>query len=159
MLALCEVKSDLQVCRRCHHANVSNRDGRNQLCMVCRGLPVTTCTQPFIVPPTRLNRWAYLPCFRLPRRMINVKTSGDQGFPESPVFTVLSYNLLADIYATQDRHRLCPLQALEWGYRSQNLVQEILGCAYENENSSGFFMTSVQEVSYQREKRVASLIP
>jgi len=42
-------------------------------------------------------------------------------------FTVLSYNVLADLYATNDIYAYCPPWALSWQYRRQNLLQEIIG--------------------------------
>lgn len=44
-------------------------------------------------------------------------------------FTVLSYNLLADLYATSDQFSYCPPWALSWSYRRANLLKELL--AYE----------------------------
>jgi len=42
-------------------------------------------------------------------------------------FTVLSYNLLADLYASQGDfyHSYCPAWAISWHYRRQNLVKEL----------------------------------
>ncbi|MCO5613501.1 hypothetical protein L7F22_067778 [Adiantum nelumboides] len=42
-------------------------------------------------------------------------------------FTVLSYNVLADLYATSDMYSYCPPWALSWAYRRQNLLREIVG--------------------------------
>ncbi|KAH6558714.1 hypothetical protein KP509_1Z049500 [Ceratopteris richardii] len=42
-------------------------------------------------------------------------------------FTVLSYNVLADLYATSDMYSYCPPWALSWPYRRQNLLREIVG--------------------------------
>ncbi|KAG9451516.1 hypothetical protein H6P81_011481 [Aristolochia fimbriata] len=41
-------------------------------------------------------------------------------------FSVLSYNLLADIYANQVAHPQCPAWALSWEYRRQKLLREII---------------------------------
>ena len=46
--------------------------------------------------------------------------------PGSPRFTVLTYNLLADLYATPDAFWYVPPWALAWGYRRQNLVRELI---------------------------------
>jgi CCR4-NOT transcription complex subunit 6 len=42
------------------------------------------------------------------------------------VFSVLSYNILADLYATRFRYPYCPKEVLEWEYRQQNLLREII---------------------------------
>jgi CCR4-NOT transcription complex subunit 6 len=42
-------------------------------------------------------------------------------------FTVLSYNLLADLYATAEMFGYCPSWALAWPYRRLNLLKELLG--------------------------------
>lgn len=42
-------------------------------------------------------------------------------------FTLLSYNLLADLYATGDQFGYCPPWALAWPYRKLNLLKELLG--------------------------------
>jgi len=41
-------------------------------------------------------------------------------------FTVLSYNVLAELYATNEMFGYCPSWALGWGYRRRNLLKEIL---------------------------------
>lgn len=41
-------------------------------------------------------------------------------------FTLLSYNMLADLYATTDQHGYCPPWALAWPYRRVNLLKELL---------------------------------
>lgn len=45
----------------------------------------------------------------------------------SGTFTVLSYNILSDVYATNDVYSYCPSWALSWPYRRQNLLREIVG--------------------------------
>jgi CCR4-NOT transcription complex subunit 6 len=42
-------------------------------------------------------------------------------------FTVLSYNMLADLYARSDIYSYCPPWALSWAYRRQNLLREVVG--------------------------------
>ncbi|KAK6124611.1 hypothetical protein DH2020_041652 [Rehmannia glutinosa] len=42
-------------------------------------------------------------------------------------FTVLSYNILSDAYATNELYSYCPSWALSWTYRRQNLLREIVG--------------------------------
>lgn len=41
-------------------------------------------------------------------------------------FSVLSYNLLANLYATRSKYPECPEWALSWEYRRQNLLNEII---------------------------------
>eukprot|EP00887_Chlorella_sp_A99_P001164 scaffold14.g1164.t1 len=41
-------------------------------------------------------------------------------------FTLLSYNMLADLYATADQFGYCPPWALAWPYRRVNLLKELL---------------------------------
>lgn len=71
-----------------------------------------------------------------PRRLIPVNgvdmMIGGHLDPEGRVssagtFTVLSYNILSDVYATNDVYSYCPSWALSWPYRRQNLLREIVG--------------------------------
>ncbi|KAK1351978.1 Carbon catabolite repressor protein 4-like [Heracleum sosnowskyi] len=80
-------------------------------------------TYPVIIFPT--------PC---PRCMISVgsamKSECSSSEPRSTSginFTVLSYNILADLYASRNAHQNTPAWALAWEYRSQNLLNEIIG--------------------------------
>ncbi|CAN0469672.1 unnamed protein product, partial [Hapterophycus canaliculatus] len=41
-------------------------------------------------------------------------------------FRLCSYNLLAEIYATQQAYPYCDFWALSWGYRKTNLLRELL---------------------------------
>ncbi|GAX83499.1 hypothetical protein CEUSTIGMA_g10924.t1 [Chlamydomonas eustigma] len=41
-------------------------------------------------------------------------------------FTLLTYNLLADLYAKGDFSNTCPAWSLHWQYRKQNLLRELL---------------------------------
>eukprot|EP00210_Caulerpa_lentillifera_P005163 g4935.t1 len=61
------------------------------------------------------------------RRMIQLRSSTPHISQEGR-FTVLSYNLLADLYAlARDfTHSYCPDYAISWNYRRQNLVRELL---------------------------------
>ncbi|KAE8645782.1 hypothetical protein Csa_017169 [Cucumis sativus] len=69
-----------------------------------------------------------------PRRVIPVngvdvmgKLDLDGRVSSSGTFTVLSYNILADVYATNETFSYCPSWALSWPYRRQNLLREIVG--------------------------------
>lgn len=44
----------------------------------------------------------------------------------SGTFTVLSYNILSDAYASSELYSYCPSWALSWNYRRQNLLKEIV---------------------------------
>ncbi|XP_022766389.1 carbon catabolite repressor protein 4 homolog 1-like [Durio zibethinus] len=70
---------------------------------------------------------------RCPRCMIKIRScqkSHNIHFkPQSSdglTFSVLSYNILADLYASGGRYSYCPTWALVWEYRRQNLLQEII---------------------------------
>lgn len=80
-------------------------------------------TNPVIIFPA--------PC---PRCMISVgsamksECSSSGSWSTSGInFTVLSYNILADLYASRNAHHNTPAWALAWEYRSQNLLNEIIG--------------------------------
>lgn len=69
-----------------------------------------------------------------PRRLIPVNAVDRIGHLDLDVrvaspgtFTVLSYNILADVYATNEVYSYCPSWALSWPYRRQNLLREIVG--------------------------------
>lgn len=69
-----------------------------------------------------------------PRRLIPVNGADvighmeiDGRTPSSGTFTVLSYNILSDAYATSELYSYCPSWALSWPYRRQNLLREIVG--------------------------------
>ncbi|KAK9664629.1 hypothetical protein RND81_14G057200 [Saponaria officinalis] len=87
------------------------------------GHPVTLTTSQVIPAPTPT-----------PRRMISVSGVDVMGHLDSDGragsignFTVLSYNILAEAYATSDAYNYCPSWALSWPYRRQNLLREIVG--------------------------------
>lgn len=69
-----------------------------------------------------------------PRRLISfsgVDIPGhldlDGRISSSESFTVLSYNILSDAYASSEIYNYCPSWALSWTYRRQNLLREIVG--------------------------------
>lgn len=72
-----------------------------------------------------------------PRRLISVGANdlmghldADGRISSSGTFSVLSYNILSDIYAASEFYSYCPSWALSWPYRRQNLLREIVGyCA------------------------------
>lgn len=65
-----------------------------------------------------------------PRRFVALAGGGPGAAPppRQGRFTVLTYNLLADLYASPELYgSYCPPWALAWGYRRQNLLRELLG--------------------------------
>ncbi|XLR25915.1 hypothetical protein HN51_039145 [Arachis hypogaea] len=66
-----------------------------------------------------------------PRQMIPVDGMGhldaEGRITSSGSFTVLSYNILSDSYASSELYNYCPSWALSWLYRRQNLLREIVG--------------------------------
>eukprot|EP00245_Coleochaete_scutata_P008160 TRINITY_DN242_c0_g1_i1.p1 TRINITY_DN242_c0_g1~~TRINITY_DN242_c0_g1_i1.p1 ORF type:complete len:411 (+),score=72.36 TRINITY_DN242_c0_g1_i1:46-1233(+) len=97
-----------------------------------------------------------------PRRMIPVNggvggredLDGRVGSPGT--FTVLSYNVLADLYATSEMYSYCPPWALSWAYRRQNLLRELVGyradilCLQEvqSDHYEEFFMPELEKHGY-----------
>ena len=66
-------------------------------------------------------------------RVISIPSPPNRGrikiIPNGPSvgsFTVLTYNVLADLYANQDMYTYCPAWALSWSYRKQNLIRELV---------------------------------
>jgi len=57
------------------------------------------------------------------RNLITAKTSGPRGGER---FRVVTYNVLAEIYATQQQYPYCDFWALSWDYRFQNIFREII---------------------------------
>lgn len=49
----------------------------------------------------------------------------EAGAPEGSRLKVLTYNVLAESYATQDRHMYTPCWALSWDYRSQRVLSQL----------------------------------
>jgi len=63
------------------------------------------------------------------RNMIDVPTPPNTFLPNGPkvTFKVVSYNCLADIYATPQVYPYTAAWALHWNYRKRNLLREIMG--------------------------------
>ncbi|KAG0492715.1 hypothetical protein HPP92_006113 [Vanilla planifolia] len=100
----------------------------------------------------------------VPRRMIDVSGVDVLGHLDADGralsfgnFTVLSYNILADSYATSDLYSYCPSWALSWPYRRQNLLREIIGyqadiiCLQEVQSNhfEDFFAPELDKHGYQ----------
>lgn len=99
-----------------------------------------------------------------PRRLISVSGVDvtrhldlDGRTPSVGNFTVLSYNILSEIYATNDVYNYCPTWALSWPYRRQNLLREIVGyradivCLQEvqSDHFEEFFSPELDKHGYQ----------
>jgi CCR4-NOT transcription complex subunit 6 len=61
------------------------------------------------------------------RNLVTAKGAAGIG----PRFRVASYNVLAEIYATQQQYPYCDFWALSWDYRFQNILREILDAVPE----------------------------
>uniref|UniRef100_A0A5B7B542 poly(A)-specific ribonuclease n=1 Tax=Davidia involucrata TaxID=16924 RepID=A0A5B7B542_DAVIN len=98
-----------------------------------------------------------------PRRLVSVSGIDAMGLVESDgrisagTFTVLSYNILADVYASSELYSYCPSWALSWPYRRQNLLREIVGyradivCLQEvqSDHFEEFFAPELDKHGYQ----------
>ncbi|GLT88353.1 hypothetical protein SLE2022_063830 [Rubroshorea leprosula] len=99
-----------------------------------------------------------------PRRLIPVSGVDVMGHLDSDgrisstgTFTVLSYNILSDSYASSELYSYCPSWALSWPYRRQNLLREIVGyradivCLQEvqNDHFEEFFAPELDKHGYQ----------
>ncbi|CAL8170064.1 unnamed protein product [Prunus armeniaca] len=99
-----------------------------------------------------------------PRRLVPVNGADVMGHLDSDgrisssgTFTVLSYNILSDVYATSESYSYCPSWALSWPYRKQNLLREIVGyradivCLQEvqSDHFEEFFAPELDKHGYQ----------
>lgn len=57
------------------------------------------------------------------RNLVTAKTSGPRGGER---FRIVTYNVLAEIYATLQQYPYCDIWALSWEFRFQNILREIL---------------------------------
>lgn len=57
------------------------------------------------------------------RKLVMAKTGGSSGGAR---FRIATYNVLAEIYATQQQYPYCDFWALSWDYRCQNILREIV---------------------------------
>ncbi|KAG5186166.1 Endonuclease/exonuclease/phosphatase [Tribonema minus] len=81
--------------------------------LVC--MPRSVSTEPVLsVPPPP------------PRRAL---LAASKGPPPPGRFRIVSYNLLAEIYATQQAYPSCDFWALSWNYRRANLARELVESA------------------------------
>lgn len=63
----------------------------------------------------------------LSRRMIKCPVVPEGHSSNDLTFTVLSYNILADMCTLTGRHSYCQTWALVWEYRRKKLLEEIIG--------------------------------
>ncbi|KAF6149363.1 hypothetical protein GIB67_016901 [Kingdonia uniflora] len=98
-----------------------------------------------------------------PRRLIPVSGVDVAGLDldgrtaASGTFTVLSYNILSEAYASNELYGYCPSWALSWHYRRQNLLREIVGyradilCLQEvqSDHFEEFFGPELEKHGYQ----------
>jgi CCR4-NOT transcription complex subunit 6 len=70
-----------------------------------------------------------------PQKRNLVTAKGVAGAGNGPRFRVATYNVLAEIYATQQQYPYCDFWALNWDYRFQNILREVLDavrtCTFE----------------------------
>eukprot|EP00951_Prasinocladus_malaysianus_P030507 scaffold287680_cov46-Prasinocladus_malaysianus.AAC.1 len=100
---------DVGLCLRYECSIIDTMTGRVE---VSKGAPITT-------PRVR-------PAPNPPRRELVPIVSPEMRPAYNGTFTMLTYNVLADLYANADMHDHCPSWALAWSYRKQNLLREIL---------------------------------
>lgn len=79
-----------------------------------------TVTDPVIYPPAHPPRSTIKCVWKSWNSGLEAHSSSDL------TFSVLSYNILAGIYATGNRYSYCPEWALSWEYRMQNIINEII---------------------------------
>ena len=99
-----------------------------------------------------------------PRHLISVSgvdmvghLDSDGRISSAGTFTVLSYNILSDVFATSELYSYCPSWALSWPYRKQNLLREIVGyradivCLQEiqSDHFEEFFAPELDKHGYQ----------
>mmetsp|Transcript_3043 Transcript_3043/g.8265 ORF Transcript_3043/g.8265 Transcript_3043/m.8265 type:complete len:640 (+) Transcript_3043:352-2271(+) len=63
----------------------------------------------------------------LKRSLVTAKSSAGAG--AGARFRIVSYNVLAEIYATQQQYPYCDIWALSWEYRFHNIMREIVDAA------------------------------
>ena len=90
------------------------------------------------------------------RRMVPLALDGVKGSVATGKFTLLTYNMLADLYATPEVHENCPTWALDWSYRRQCLLRELVAyrpdilCLQEvqSDHFEDFFSVELQKHGY-----------
>eukprot|EP00897_Mesotaenium_endlicherianum_P005897 jgi/Mesen1/5335/ME000267S04483 len=94
-------------------------------------VPIDASSGNQVAPPTTLLTSRVIPApSPTPRRLIpcsGLDATVEAGTAGGGTFTLLSYNVLADLYASSEMYSYCPSWALSWAYRRQNLLRELLG--------------------------------
>jgi hypothetical protein len=93
-----------------------------------------------------------------PRQMITVNSNAGEraGSLSSPSITIVTYNVLAEVYATSEKHYHCPPLALLWEHRRENLVKEMIQydadivCLQEvqSDHFYAFFQPELKKLGY-----------
>ncbi|XP_061622853.1 CCR4-NOT transcription complex subunit 6-like isoform X2 [Phyllopteryx taeniolatus] len=92
---------------------------------------------------------------QLPERPWITLQERDQTVPTA-AFTVMSYNVLCDKYATRQLYGYCPSWALSWEYRKKGIMEEINSCdadivslqEVETEQYYAFFLETLKSRGY-----------
>ena len=88
-------------------------------CQIVDGGTGAACGTPYQLETSRVICMPPAPC----RARVRVVPPTGPGVGS---FTVLTYNVLADLYANKDMYTYCPTWALSWSYRRQRLIGELL---------------------------------
>lgn len=88
------------------------------------------------------------------RNLVTTKVGGSGGGAR---FRIVTYNVLAEIYATQQQYPYCDFWALSWDYRFQNILREIMDvspdvvCLQEiqADHYEGHIYAAMSEVGYE----------
>lgn len=87
-------------------------------------VPVDVNQHVELTPPNQVLTGRVIPAPMPPRRNLVPIAHHDGG--EGGRFSVLTYNVLADLYASKELYHYTPPWALSWNYRRQNILNEIL---------------------------------
>mmetsp|Transcript_2444 Transcript_2444/g.3467 ORF Transcript_2444/g.3467 Transcript_2444/m.3467 type:complete len:622 (+) Transcript_2444:235-2100(+) len=120
----------------------------------CRAF--STATDKMLCPPRIITTEPVLSAPPIPpkRALVAVKGAGGGGGLR---FRVVTYNILAEIYATQQMYPHIDFWALNWTYRKHNLLRELLEssadilCLQEvqADHYEQFLMRALQEAGYE----------
>jgi CCR4-NOT transcription complex subunit 6 len=104
-------------------------------------------------------------------RKIVTANNANKGASNGPRFRVVTYNVLAEIYATQQQYPYTDFWALSWDYRFQNMLREILDASpdviclqeiqadhYENHVYASFSDAGYEGVYKQKTRQSMGLV-
>lgn len=94
-------------------------------CLKFEVVPVVARTGAEVGTPTVFTTGRVIPAPTPPKR--NLVPVAHHDGSEGGRFSVLTYNVLADLYATSELYHYTPSWALSWNYRRQNILKEIVG--------------------------------